>query len=356
MSKRDRAGVPAPAFTLWCNGSGIDFNSDILRDCSTKAADLIASGQLFAVIPQVIPAAVLSVFTAALSNRRFALTPEIAFPAQALGLEWGVASLVDLANTFIDTNHLEQPDEKVALDAAFGRLIAAGIGDPNDVLLLANNITEALADPRIQQIPPQVAFDVIQTARAFGGFDEANFSRVVLKLFEKNPDSAVTLVLLLDFDSLGADQRASLFQSRELHERTVGFFIADALSGARNQASRDLAQAAADFRARLRAFRAGLQAKEAGAVAELQGEEAGRIAELRAELAKQQQQIDALKAAGVKHKAAIARAAEQNDADFADLQDQLARLASFTSQQSAQAAGQTSRLGAQIAEQMDSLA
>jgi archaellum component FlaC len=353
MSDLDLSGVPAHYFTLWCNNTSIDLDADIFAQFSTKAHSLLTEGRRFAIIHTAVHPDAFSVFISAIQGRRFDITPSIAFELLSLAQDWEVTSLEEITNTFIDTNRLQPPDHSATLNDILQKLESTP--DRPTILAAANLSQEAFQDPFMLDLPPEVIFEIVIAARANGNFDDSLFANYVIKRFGSDPQSAVPLVLLHDFDSLTSDQRSLLFKCREMYEQNVGFFVAESLSAARNQAARELDQAEAEFRANLRGMRRDLQTKEIGEVSEIRANHSKRILELRSELDKQQKQIEALKTEGEKVNQAISTASERNEEEFAELRMKLERLASFTNQQSAQAAGQTSKVEAEIGDQMERL-
>jgi hypothetical protein len=73
----------------------------------------------------LVPPSALWAFISAVQGRQFDLTPEAAFEVLSLAQELGVTSREEFTTRFIDTNQVEPPDDRAALDPVLERLASS---------------------------------------------------------------------------------------------------------------------------------------------------------------------------------------------------------------------------------------
>jgi hypothetical protein len=75
-----------------------------------------------------------------------------------------------------------------------------------------------------------------------GSIDQDLLIQFVMKLMDVDVYAAVPLLLRIDFNRLTPEQVTSVFNTPEVHEQNMGYFVAASFSANRNKASRDLAR------------------------------------------------------------------------------------------------------------------
>jgi hypothetical protein len=358
---RDSADGESPErtrpFVIWCNGVRNTFDANNIGKLSKKAADLIATGRYFAILPRTLRSETLTAFVNACKPEPFDVTPEIAHELRELAVEWRVPDLEELVGQFFSEYSVPPPPAIDPISALLNS-IRDGVDDPALIPPVANIASAALQDARLLSAPPEVLFQIVLAAAARSGADELNGDLLVgfvMRLFEANPLAAVPLVLLIDYDRLTEEQRDLLFHCPEMHEENVGFFASQAISAARNKAERELELQESEFHAELHSLKASLKDDEDQEIAPVRAEVTDRIAQLRSDLARQQGQIHTLRASGAAERQKIDSAIEANSAAFADFAAQLERLDDHTKQQAAQAEEENRRISAAMAEQIQTI-
>ena len=311
---------------------------------------LIRDGQYQGVINRRVNTATLEAFIAACQLQKFRLTPANAFELQELAVEWGVSSLEKFTANFIKERNLTPPAAVDYLGILIEHL-EEGKNDTNDILAVANYVNDVLADERLFKLTPEMIFSIICAANP-QAIDQQLLIKFVMKLFERAPSSAVPLVLLIDFDRLTPQQRDFIFQCREMHEENIGYFVARALSSARNKAERELAQNESKLLSDLDKLRDDLKKYQRQALAKLRADQDQSIGKLREALKQQQAQITEMKEAARAQKEEIERAAENHEREFADMDDMLKAMDKITSQKSVQTEGQEKMIKAEVSDQI----
>ena len=311
---------------------------------------LMRDGQYQDVINRRLNTSTLEAFIAACQLQQFRLTPQNAFEIQELAVEWGVPSLRKFASDFIKERGLTPPASVDYLGILIEHL-EQGKNDTNDVLAVANYVNDVLADERMFKLTPEMIFSIISAADP-QTIDQNLLIKFVMRLFERAPSAAVPLVLLIDFDRLTPQQRDFIFQCREMHEENIGYFVARALSSARNKAERELAQNESKLLTDLDKLRDDLKKYQRQALAKLRADQDASIGKLRDTLRQQQSQITEMKEAVQAQKDEIERAAENHEREFADMADMLKAMDKITSRKSVQTEGQEKMIKAEVSDQI----
>lgn len=103
-----------------------------------------------------------------------------------------------------------------------------------DIENVARNLNQYLVDERLYEVHPETLFKILMRADP-QEYDQQLFVNFVMKLFEEEPEKAIPLTLMMNFDLLTLDQIEDIFQCREMHDQALGYFIAASLSETRNK-------------------------------------------------------------------------------------------------------------------------
>ena len=213
-------------------------NPDIFAKMSTRFAEIRKTKPNNFRVKETIPQELFDIFVDACQLKNFDVQKSNVFQLLDLAKDWGVASL-----------------ERYLSDYAMKRnLVRKEIADYVGVLLehIANNtdnyvdwtnvghiLSEVLDDPRLLEIPPEI-FTRILTVAEKTGFELVKENRqklidFTMKLLEAHPESAVPLILRLDFSLLTPEQLDKIYQCPQLHSQNIGFFLESALSALVNK-------------------------------------------------------------------------------------------------------------------------
>ena len=182
-------------------------------------------------------------FSNACQLQDFQTTQTNAFELLDLAREWGIKSLEAFVNNYINAKGLIRPEEGDYLTPLLAHLEEEEEEDNydniNDVVGIAKKFNEYLQDERLLELHPETIFQIYHHAELYG-IDQKLFSEFVLNQFEKDPEKAVPLTLLMNFDLLNHKQIEDIFQCRDMHEEFIGYFIAVALSILRDKAQNEI--------------------------------------------------------------------------------------------------------------------
>ena len=226
-------------FKLWCNNQIYELNATLFSQMSRRAESLIQNNIYEEEIgPRIRPES-FQTFVAVCQLQPFAITSSTVFELEILARDWDVPALLKYCNEYIVSRNLERPIDNDYVGQLLNH-IENDIDDPSDIPLCANIINAALKDDRFVKVPPEILFQIILTAEP-STIDPRFMVDFVMRCFDYDPSTAVPLVLLCNFEYFSPEQIDRIFQSTEMHEQAIGYFISESISDTRNLVNKDLA-------------------------------------------------------------------------------------------------------------------
>ncbi|OHT11422.1 hypothetical protein TRFO_19156 [Tritrichomonas foetus] len=311
-------------FTLWANNQRYDFDGEKFAKMSRKCARLLTQGQTQGTINRRVRADSLTAFASACQLQQFKVTPTNAYEIRELAVEWEVPTLIQFIDDFIHKKKLPPPEEGDILEQLL-KHVKQGIFLESDINAVANIINDALVDERFIDVPPEIIFQIVISAEQ-RGIDKQRFLEFVLTLFYKNAESAVPLILLIDFDHLTDDQTEGIFLCREVHEQNISFFIAWALSSSRNKAENELLLSDRRHHDEIETLRELLKKAQLAASTKMKKEHDQEAADLLEIVKKQQQTLDQLVQATDAQREEYRRLEDEHQQKLASLENTLRDL------------------------------
>lgn len=359
--------IPIKTFSLWCNNKRMEFDAEIFAKMSRKCAQLIREGRTQGIIDRRVRLETLDAFVNACQLKAFKVTATNAFELKTLAIEWGVQSLENFVDNYINQKKLDEPQNIDHLGILIDHL-NHGIDDPNDIYAVANLINDALRDERFEKVAPEVIFKILIACDQKKVDDEesqANNSEhqildqqllidFTLNLL-KDPQtvsSAIPLTLLIDFRLLTKEQRELLFHCKEMHEQNIGYFVAHSMSATRNKAEREIAQSESELLTDLYALRDQLKQQQRSNVSKLKKEQDESINDLKENLNKQQETIKDLQNTGVQFESTLDNDADEHEERFQKMKELLDQIDSYTSQRDSVATDKEALIKSQVQEQL----
>lgn len=228
-------------FHLYCNHKTYEFPLDKFRQVSKRCAALVKNGDYQGTINHPVSEEAFEAFSSACQLKDFQTTQTNAFELLDLAQEWGIKSLETFVSNYINAKGLKRPEEGDHLTPLLEHLEEEddNYDNINDVIGIAKRFDEYLQDDRLLELHPETIFQIYHHAE-FRGVDQKKYADFVLNQFEKDPEKAVPLSLLMNFDLLNNRQVEDIFQCRDMHEEFIGYFIAHALSTLRGKSQRDI--------------------------------------------------------------------------------------------------------------------
>lgn len=108
-----------------------------------------------------------------------------------------------------------------------------------DLQHVAEILNDSWDDDRLPDIEPELLYRIcVMAEKYFPDMDE--FTKFTMNLYDVNPEAAVLLTLRLDFDHLTEEQLDRIFHCAEMHNISIGFFVAMSISAVRNRTKDNL--------------------------------------------------------------------------------------------------------------------
>ena len=341
------------SFTLWANDTPYVFDGDIFIKMSKKAMQIALDGKTEAVVGRRVRDETLKAFYNACALKPFTVTAKNAYELLKLAEDFQVASLEKFVSNYIKEKNIAPPPS-IDYIGILKQHCDNEVEDPQDILNVAEYINDALRDERFPQLPPEVIFKVVNAADPLK-IDVQLLINFTLRLFESNPMSAVPLALLLDFDRMTKDQREIIFANRDIHDQNVNYFVATALSSARNKNDLELQQAEAQLNEDLNKMKEALSRQQEKLAEKMKHDQDEALAKMDDDVSEMGQKIQELKSGADAQRKRIERVHQDHEDAFDDMKRRLAHIDQLTSQRNNKAAGQNDKIKQEVTQQMDEL-
>lgn len=224
-------------FKLRCNGQTYEIPATTFSKVSKKCAALIKSNDYQGVINHPVSDESLESFICACNLQQFKVALNTAFELLDLSREWGIPTLEAFVLDYIRSKGIQRDESKDYLGPLLEHLEDEESNSQyisNEISNIARHLNKYLDDDRLREVHPEILFKILNQADP-DDYDQQLFVNFVMKLFEDEPEKAVPLTLMMNFDLLTLDQGEEVFQCREMHEQALGYFIAASMSSSRNK-------------------------------------------------------------------------------------------------------------------------
>lgn len=341
------------SFTLHRGTRSFTFENDIFMRMSKRCAKLIKEGTTEAIIEQQIRPDTFEAFTQACTLRPFKVTSQNAYELKKLSEDWEVNSLLKFVNEYIQKKGLSPPPEVDFLGILLDHL-KNNHDDPKDIENVSVYINPALRDERLEQLPPEVIFRIVNQADP----DQVDMSLLInftIHLFESKPSSAVPLVLLLNFDKMSKEERDIIFQNKDVHELNIGYFLIQALSSARNKAEKDLNAAKSELENQLNNLRENVKEDQDETFKQVKSRQDESLNNLKERLNKMAESLQELEKNAEEQRATVEASAQQHESTFGELNGTLTTIDELIEKRNAESKGASEQVAQEVAQQIDQL-
>lgn len=308
-------------FSLMANNQRFDFDAEQFSKMSRKCLSLLTQGKTVGTIQTRVRADSLASFVAACQRQPYKMTPKNAFEIRDLAEEWEIPSLIKLVDEFIEKKQLTRSNSSDYVQILIDH-VNNGVIDEEDINNVANMINDALVDTRFIKVKPEVIFQIIINSEQ-RGIDKQKFLEFVLTLFYANPEAAVPLILLIDFDHLTDQDSEGIFLCREVHEQNISFFIAWALSSSRNKAETELQLSNRRHHDEIETLRELLKKAQLAATNKMKKDHDQEISDLLEIMKQQKQTLDDLVQETTQQREEYARLEEEHQEKLSELENTL---------------------------------
>lgn len=183
---------------------------------------------------------VFDVFINACQLKNFEIQPEYALDVLDVSRTWEVPSLEKYTKQYCRDHGIKFRPREDYIGILLNK-IDNNCEDVQDLQNVANVINDVFDDDRLPEVAAEDLFRIIVLAEKVE-LDMDKLIEFVMKLYEINPEAAVLLTLRIDFDKLTEEQLNVIFHCSEMHNISIGFFVAFSLSATRNKTKGDLVE------------------------------------------------------------------------------------------------------------------
>ena len=298
MSRHSKYEPPSD-FSLWCNERVHSFPAATFSRVSKKCAALVKANDYQGAIDHPVKEETFNAFSDACRLKPFKVTLTNAFELLDLAREWGIPSLEAFVRGYIKQKGLIVIDDDDYLTLLLQHAPDSTKDISSAIAGVARNFNKYLRDERLAEVHPEHLFKVLIQAE-HRKIDQQLLIDFVMKLLESQPEKAVPLCLRIDFDRLTSDQIETIFQTREIHEQAMGYFIANALSSARDKQQYDLTESEQVYIKEIQDIREYILKHRTVALAKIQDEFEDELRGLNELIESQKKQLEELREIRIK--------------------------------------------------------
>lgn len=228
-------------FIFTINGQHNELKAATFSKVSKKAHQLMKEGIYEATIDRTIPNDAASEFIKACRLQNFKVTSTNAFDLLDLSNEWKITNLEKFVRKYISSKGLTrpQPEDNTDYLAIFIEKMNQRALQEEDYTNVAKRIDKYITDERLLKIHTLPLFRLI-LASEYTPVDDQKLVDFVMKVIKQNPPAAVPLLLRVNYKLLTTQEDDYVFDTDEVHDQNIAFFVAASCSAARNRMRRIL--------------------------------------------------------------------------------------------------------------------
>ena len=228
-------------FIFTINGQQNELKAATFSKVSKKAHQLMKDGVYEAVINRAIPEDAAEAFVKACRLQNFKVTSSNAFDLLDLSCEWKITNLEKFVRKYISSKGLTKPEPEDNTDylSIFIEKMNRRELQNEDYINVAKRINKYISDERLLKIHTLPLFRLI-LASEYTPIDDQKLVDFVMKVIKQNPPAAVPLLLRVNYQLLTSEEDDNVFDTDEVHDQNIAFFVASSCSAARNRTNRIL--------------------------------------------------------------------------------------------------------------------
>ncbi|OHT09164.1 hypothetical protein TRFO_22087 [Tritrichomonas foetus] len=228
-------------FTLTINNRPYQFKAKTFAKVSKRAGQLIKTGIYEDSIKKELTRDAVEAFVAACNLQQFKVTSTNAFELLDLAVDYKIANLEKFVNNYVRAKGIERPDSEDKTDylQIFIDKMKNKELQIEDYVNVAKRFDKYVTDERMYTIHTLPLFRLILFTD-YEEIDDIKLNAFVMKLLQEKPETAVPLLLRIDFSKLTRAQDSEVFNTPEVHDENINYFTAASLSADRNLYNRKL--------------------------------------------------------------------------------------------------------------------
>ena len=235
-------------FTLKVNDVSYEFKAKTFAKVSKKAGQLLKNGITEDSITTNASDESIAAFIAACNLQQFKVTSTNAFELLDLAVLYKIVNLEKFVRNYIQQKDLKRPggDDPTDYLQVFLDKMKERTLEKEDYENLATRINIYIDDPRLSEIYLIPLFRLILLVD-YTALEHKKLNSFVLKLLQEKPETAVPLLLRIDFSQLTNEQDELIFSTDAVHTDNSNFFTALSLSADRTHQTKTLNAAEKDI-------------------------------------------------------------------------------------------------------------
>lgn len=285
-------------FTLKINGRDEELNCRTICKLSKKIKELVNDSEYSAVIDREISEKTVESFLAAARGEQFKLTPEIAPELLYLANEWQIDSLESFVSKYMKAKGLNTEIELPNVDYLGQLLSQADDHLASDFLFrqVGKRLNNYFSDDRLLDLNVESLFQVILNAElSENPIDQDKYRDFLLKMFDYNIYTAVPLILRLNFSKLLPAQDNIIYETPEVHDQNINYFVILAVSATRNTSEKQRVRLVEAIQNCIQNLQSDLRKQRHDDARNLHEEHKQRVDHLKQIIAEQKRQIDTIR-------------------------------------------------------------
>lgn len=231
-------------------------------------------------------------FLSSCQLRNFQIKPLYALELLDVARKWECPNLEQFCQELCKANGIIFRPRNDPLGVLLSH-IDEGKARRSDLLNVANIFDECLDDDRLPDVEPEILFRIVLMAEK-KGFNMEKYIKFVMSIIKTEPETATLLCLRINFDLLPEDQENLIFHCPTIHEMSIGFFVAMALSNVRWHGNHDLEETRAAYAEVVNNFITSIDEKKKKLIEEFRDEHESEMDEIITVLEKQHKLIEEL--------------------------------------------------------------
>ena len=231
-------------------------------------------------------------FLSSCQLRNFQIKPLYALELLEVARKWECPNLESYCQDLCKANGIVYRPRNDPLGILL-RHIDEGTTKRSDLQNVADIFDDVLDDDRLPDLEPEILFRIVLMAEK-KGFDMPKYIKFVMSIIKTEPETAILLILRINFDLLPEDQENYIFHCPMIHEMSINFFVAMALSIVRWHARTELKDAEKYQENVVKNFLTSIEEKRKNLINELAEEHDKEMDEVITVLEKQHQLIEDL--------------------------------------------------------------
>lgn len=300
-------------FILKINGHDEELNCRTICKLSKKIKELVNDSEYSAVIDHPISEKAVESFLTALKGEQFKLTPEIAPELLYLANEWQIDNLEAFVLKYMKAKGLNTEIELPNADYLGQLLSESEDHTASDFLLkqVGKRLNTYFDDDRLLNLNAEYLFQVIVNAEmSENPLDQEKYRDFLLKMFDCDPDdqdsddpfeqdrliyTAIPLILRLNFSKLLPNQDDLIYDTPEVHDQNINYFVTLAISATRNLSEKRRVKLVESIQNCIQNLQSDLRKQRHDDARALHEEHKQRVDHLKQIIAEQKRQIDSIR-------------------------------------------------------------